>query len=91
MQDDRDYIVEIGGKVVAGSHSAESGSAGGDDAGNSNSRPYIHVMFECCGVYQRIYRNKSATAYEGYGRRGARPLRIKISPGGTSTRFFSAG
>lgn len=53
-------------------------------------RKWIGVHFECCAVYTRIYKNAAGGAYEGHCPRCARPIRVKIGPGGTETRFFTA-
>ena len=53
-------------------------------------KPYISVLFECCSVYQRIYINKDRTAYEGRCPKCLAPVDVKIGPGGTDTRFFTA-
>jgi len=88
MADEPDYIVEIGGRCVVGPGSKAAGQGG--TAGVSGSRRYISVLFECCHVYQRIYRNRTATAYEGYCPRCSRQVRIAIGPSGTDSRFFRA-
>jgi hypothetical protein len=82
-----DYIVDIqnGGPDTPGRD--VQGEISTEQAGK---RPYISVLFECCGVYQRIYRNRAATAYEGYCPRCLKQLRIRIGSGGTSERFFRA-
>lgn len=57
----------------------------------SGPRPYLGVLFECCRVYARIYRNREASAYEGRCPRCQRRLTVPIGPEGTDARFFRAG
>mgnify|MGYP004137151623 CR=1 FL=1 len=54
------------------------------------TRKFLGVHFECCSVYQRIYLNKAGTAFVGWCPRCARRVEIKVSPTGTSDRFFAA-
>jgi hypothetical protein len=53
-------------------------------------RPFLGINFRCCGVYCRIYKNKSGTAYEGQCPRCGRPVEVLIGEEGTSARFFEA-
>ena len=89
MPDEPDYIVEIGGRAVGPDKSAQKSTADDSDSAGSG-RSYISVLFECCNVYQRVYKNRQGTAYEGHCPRCARAVRVKIGPGGTEGRFFRA-
>ncbi len=56
----------------------------------SEPRPFIGVMFKCCNVYTRIYINKARTAYTGHCPKCAAKIEIKIAPGGSDARFWTA-
>lgn len=56
----------------------------------STRRRFVGVHFVCCDVYSRVYINPSATAYEGNCPKCAKKLRLRIGPGGTDSRFFTA-
>lgn len=51
---------------------------------------YLGIMFNCCGVYGRIYKNKDQTAYVGHCPKCMRSIRVNIGEGGVSRRFFDA-
>lgn len=59
------------------------------DAGSA-PRSYIGVYFECCGVYQRVYRRPEAEVYVGRCPRCLRPMRVRVGRDGTSERIFRA-
>ena len=53
-------------------------------------RKFLGVNFDCCRVYARIYLNPEGTAYKGMCPRCGKRLEIKVGPGGTTSRFFTA-
>lgn len=59
---------------------------------NEKSQPkaFLGIMFNCCNVYGRIYKNKSGTAYVGRCPKCMRSVKVPVGEGGTSRRFFSA-
>jgi len=85
MNDDADYILEIGTTRTA----ADSGKKSSSDS-QAKSRKYICVQFECCNVYNRIYKNRQGTAYEGYCPRCGKKVKVRIGPDGVDARFFRA-
>ena len=57
---------------------------------DASSRSFLGVNFACCGAYARIYANSERSAYLGHCPRCGRAVQIKIGPGGTEQRFFTA-
>jgi hypothetical protein len=55
------------------------------------SRRFVGVHFVCCDVYTRVYVNRDETAYEGNCPKCAKRVTLRIGPGGTGARFFTAG
>jgi hypothetical protein len=53
-------------------------------------KKYLGIMFNCCQVYSRIYKNKDGTAYVGRCPKCMRTITVPVGEGGTNTRFFNA-
>jgi hypothetical protein len=75
--DPRDYKLDI-----------SSLSAANSTPSNLPSRPFLSVLFECCGVYQRVYRNLNESIYNGRCPRCGQPVTFQVGSSGTSARFF---
>ncbi len=54
------------------------------------ARRYIGVLFECCGVYARIYRRPDERVYRGCCPRCLRQLEVPVGTHGTKQRIFRA-
>ncbi len=87
MADDADYIVDIGS---TGRSEPANDDQENEGTGQFKGRPFISVFFECCQVYNRIYRNVEGTAYIGRCPRCSREVNVRVGPGGVSGRFFKA-
>ena len=61
------------------------------DAPSTGRRRFVGMHFTCCDVYTRVYVNRDETAYEGNCPKCAKRVRLRIGPGGTDSRFFTAG
>lgn len=58
--------------------------------GKGPTRRFVGVKFACCDVYARIYINPDGTGYKGHCPRCMKKLTLKVGPGGTDSRFFTA-
>lgn len=76
--DPRDYKLDIAS--LNGSREAAQTS--------SEARPFLSVLFECCNVYQRVYRNAADTRYVARCPRCGRTAYFPVGQAGTANRFF---
>ena len=53
-------------------------------------KKFLCILFECCNMYGRIYKNKEETFYQGRCPKCMREIKIKIAEGGSNQRFFKA-
>lgn len=51
-------------------------------------RPFLRILFECCNVYQRIYRDRQGHSYSGRCPHCLRPIQFRVGPDGTTARDF---
>lgn len=79
---DPDYIIDIKG--------LGDSDLGGPAASRLIGRPWVGVRFDCCGVYNRVYRNSEGTAYLGHCPRCLKKIRLSVGPDGVASRFFTA-
>ncbi len=57
---------------------------------SDKDKSYLGIMFECCNVYARIYKNKAGTHYVGHCPKCMKSIKIKIGSSGSGDRFFRA-
>lgn len=53
-------------------------------------RRYIGILFECCGVYARVYRQPDQMMYEGRCPKCLCTVRVRVGKDGVATRIFRA-
>ena len=59
--------------------------------GEAKPRSFVGVYFKCCHVYTRIYLNRTGTAYQGGCPKCGAKVELKVGPGGSKSRFWTAG
>ena len=87
MSDPRDYKLEIGAGP-GGDENPRTAVRGLSDAQVGAGRPYLSVLFACCSVYQRVYRDAEGKAYRGRCPRCGVAVTFAVGDGGTSARTF---
>jgi hypothetical protein len=54
----------------------------------SGARPYLSILFSCCNVYQRVYRDPDGKHYTGRCPKCLSTIKFVIDPGGAAGRSF---
>jgi hypothetical protein len=75
--DSRDYKLDV-----------SSLSKDGSNQNSLTGRPFLSVLFACCGVYQRVYRDAAGKTYRGRCPKCGTPVNFPVGQEGTSARFF---
>ena len=52
------------------------------------SKPFLGIVFDCCGVYARVYVNRDGTAYTGRCPRCGKSIVVRIAEDGSADRFL---
>ena len=81
MNDPRDYKLDISALRTDDAAARVAGAS-------REARPFVSVLFRCCGVYQRIYRSPDGTHYSGRCPRCGAAVRFVVGEGGTDERSF---
>lgn len=55
---------------------------------SAQGRRFVGIHFLCCDIYTRVYANRDGEAYEGNCPRCSKKVKLRIGPGGTSSRMF---
>ena len=87
MSDPRDYKLDLRG-AEGEAPAKPAGVAASRAATPASSRPYLSILFACCGVYQRVYRSADGKSYQGRCPRCTVPVRFAVGEGGTGARSF---
>ncbi|MEE2657289.1 MAG: hypothetical protein VX733_02215 [Candidatus Latescibacterota bacterium] len=56
----------------------------------TEKRKFLGVHYQCCNVYARAYLDKEGKRYNGACPRCGKRVEVRVGPGGTDKRFFSA-
>lgn len=84
MASSPDYILDVQGVDAPATNCGEGKES------SFTGRPWLAVMWQCCHVYSRIYRNADATAYHGRCPSCGKVAHARIGAGGIQSRFFTA-
>lgn len=75
---------------MTGDHLDITSEPDSEAASSRRRRRFLGVHFTCCNVYTRVYVNRQETAYVGYCPKCSQRIQLRIGPGGSDSRFFTA-
>jgi hypothetical protein len=84
LSDPDDYILDLSSQAPAVTPPATNKKIVNPPAA------YLSIHFKCCNVYSPIYKTADGAAYAGHCPKCALPVRIKVGPGGSTSRIFTA-
>lgn len=58
------------------------------DETDTTQRPFVGILFQCCGAYSRVFINRAGDGYQGNCPKCSKPVKLRIAPGGSDARFF---
>ncbi|PIR21983.1 MAG: hypothetical protein COV44_10345 [Deltaproteobacteria bacterium CG11_big_fil_rev_8_21_14_0_20_45_16] len=62
-----------------------------NDSKGKPKKAYLGILFECCKVYSRVYRESDQDYYEGRCPKCMRKLHVRVDPsGGSRERIWRA-
>lgn len=58
--------------------------------GSSGKRGWLGILFRCCNIYYRIYKNEKGDSYQGRCPKCGKRVEILVGKEGVKDRFFRA-
>lgn len=84
-----DFVVSPSSDGEPAGHTANCGAPAAR-GGSASRRPWIGIHFECCDVYQRVYRKPEDDHYLGFCPKCGRKIRLRVSADGVNAKFLRA-
>lgn len=76
---------------IASTDLVDDGPAHDNVASIRGNRPWIGILFECCGAYARVTRPPRRLEYVARCPKCGASVKVKVGPEGVPQRLFRAG